>query len=59
MIRKFLLKSVAGPFLGTVAAKIGEAVGDLIAYRINPPEPENAENGPLGPEVVEDESPPT
>lgn len=39
-MRKFLLKHVAGPLLGTVAAKVGEAIGDLIAYRINPPDPE-------------------
>jgi hypothetical protein len=40
MIGKFLLKHVAGPLLGTIAGKIGEAVGDRIAYKINPPEPD-------------------
>lgn len=39
MFRKFLFKHVAGPLLGTIAAKVGEAVGDVIAYHINPPAP--------------------
>ncbi len=40
MIRKFLLKNVAAPLLGTIAAKVGEAIGDVLAYHINPPAPE-------------------
>ncbi len=58
MIGKFLLKHIAGPLLGTVAAKIGEAIGDRIAYEINPPEPEakadEPEEDPPGDESASD-----
>lgn len=55
MILKFLLKHVAGPLLGTVAAKVGEALGDRIAYEINPPVFETEQ--PVDDETPEDESP--
>ena len=38
MIKKFILKTVIAPFVTTVSAKVGEAVGDLLAWHINPPE---------------------
>ena len=47
MIGKFILKAVVGPFVSTVAAKAGEAVGDLLAYHINPPEPEECQHSHL------------
>jgi hypothetical protein len=37
MLGKFILKAVIGPFVSTVAAKAGEAVGDLLAFHLNPP----------------------
>ncbi len=53
MIGKFLLKHVAGPLLGTIAAKIGEAVGDRVANKINPPDQEDSP--PEGQETPERE----
>lgn len=47
MIRKFLLKHIAGPLLGTVAAKVGEALGDRLAYKINPPDDAPEEGVPV------------
>jgi hypothetical protein len=38
VIGKFIVKYVAGPLIGNIAAKAGEAIGDLVAYHINPPE---------------------
>ncbi len=56
MILKFLLKHVAGPLVGTVAAKVGEAIGDRLAYEINPPEETVADEAVVDAEIVEDES---
>jgi hypothetical protein len=53
VIGKFILKAVIGPFVSTVAAKAGEAVGDVLAYHINPPEPET-EAAPEAAEVAGD-----
>lgn len=49
MILKFLLKHVAGPLVGTVAAKVGEAIGDRLAYEINPPEEPDLETETVEP----------
>jgi hypothetical protein len=43
VIGKFLLKHVLGPLVGTVAAKAGEAIGDRLAYKINPPDEPDTE----------------
>lgn len=40
MLVRFALEAVVAPLVSTVMAKVGEAAGDLLAYRINPPEPE-------------------
>lgn len=46
MLLKFFLKSIVAPFAATVAAKAGEAVGDLVAFHINPPAPDQPEPEP-------------
>ncbi len=43
-LTRLVSRGVIWPFTAEIAAKVGEAIGDLIAWKINPP-------------VEEDESP--
>lgn len=50
-------QSVIVPLVSSITGKIGEAVGDIIAYHINPPtEPDTEEDPAPTPDPVEAEA---